>query len=206
MASTTDLLAAGLTGLGRPASEALVADLERLAGLVVQWAPSANLTAHRDPEAVVRHLILDALALAQILPHAASLADLGSGAGFPGFPIALLDRERRVTLVESRERPHFFQRAVVRELGLSRVRTLRGRAEALPAEPHDGVLAQAVGPPRAVLELMRPWAAPGGWLAIPYSEELPELDPPDGVAAEDPRRYQVPLGGPRRSLWLGRAA
>jgi len=62
-----------------------------------------------------------------------------------------------------------------------------------------------MGPPRDVVERMRVWAAPGGWLAIPYSTQPPDLTPPSGVREEPPLFYQVPCGGPRRSVWLGRA-
>ena len=202
--SPAELIAAGLAELGRPSDPPLVAALDRLARLVAAWSPRVNLTAHRDPEAVVRHLVLDGLALACALPPAASIADLGAGAGFPGFPLALLDRSRPVTLVESRERPHHFQRAAARELGLANVRMLRGRAEDLEPLPHGGVVAQAMGPPPEVLRRMRPWATAGGWLAIPYSARPPALDPPPGVRAEPPLFYQVPLGGPPRSVWLGK--
>ncbi len=201
--SPADLVAAGLAELGHAAPPELVDALVRLAQLVAAWSPRVNLTAHRSPEAVARHLVLDALALGSCLPPAPSLADLGSGAGFPGFPLALLDRGRPVTLVESRERPHHFQRAVIRELGLENVRALRGRAEDLAARPHGGVVAQAMGPPREVLARMRAWAAPGGWLAIPYSAQPPAIGPVPGVSAQPARFYRVPLGGPRRSVWLG---
>jgi len=200
-----ELIAAGLQELGLAPSPDLVHALERLAQLVADWSPRVNLTSHRDAEAVVRHLVLDALALGSVLPVAASLVDLGSGAGFPGFPLALLDRSRPVILVESRERAHHFQRVVIRELGLESVRALRGRAEELAPEPHGGVLAQAMGPPRDVVERMRAWASPGGWLAIPYSTQPLDLAPPSGVRQEPALFYQVPCGGPRRSVWLGRA-
>ena len=199
-----ELLAAGLEELGHTPSPDLVQALERLAQLVATWSPSVNLTAHRDAEAVVRHLILDALALGSVLPAAASLVDLGSGAGFPGFPLALLDRSRPVTLVESRERAHHFQRAVIRELELDNVQARRGRIEEIAPTPHDGVVAQAMGPPGDLVARMRAWASPGGWLAIPYSTQPPEIAPPPGVGEEPALFYQVPRGGPRRSVWLGR--
>ncbi len=204
-AAPVELLVAGLEELGHAPAPALVAALERLARLVAAWSPRVNLTSHRDPEAVVRHLVLDALALANVLPPAGSLADLGSGAGFPGFPLALLDRTRPVTLVESRERAHHFQRAVIRELELDNVQARRGRIEEIAPTPHDGVVAQAMGPPGDLVARMRAWASPGGWLAIPYSTRPPEIAPPPGVGEEPALFYQVPRGGPRRSVWLGRA-
>ena len=109
-----------------------------------------------------------------------------------------------VTLVESRKRAHHFQRTVVRELKLANVRLLRGRVEELAPEPHAGVLAQAMGPPVEVLAWMTPWARPGGWLAIPYSARSAEIVPPAELTLQPPGSYQVPLGGPSRSVLLAR--
>ena len=191
-------------GLAGPRLDALARALGRLAELLAQWSAKMNLTAHGDAEAVVRRLILDALALDRQLPEVSSMADLGSGAGFPGLPIALLHPERRVTLVESRERPYHFQRAVVRELEIGNAILRLGRAEELPPEPHTLVTAQAMATPRQALIWMLPWAEPGGILALPLSEAQPPPGSIEGVGAETISSYTVPLGGPRRAVWLGR--
>ena len=86
------------------------------------------------------------------------MVDLGSGAGFPGLPIALLHPERTVTLVESRERRHHFQRAAVRELGIANAVLRLGRAEVLFPEPSSLVMAQAMASPQQVVAWMLPWA------------------------------------------------
>jgi 16S rRNA (guanine527-N7)-methyltransferase len=163
-----------------------------------------NLTAHRDAEAVVRRLILDAVALDRELPIVSSMVDLGSGAGFPGLPIALLHPERKVTLVDSRERSHHFQRAAVRELGIGNTILRLGRAEELAPEPHALVTAQAMATPRQAVIWMLPWAEQGGILALPLSAAQPPPGSIEGVGAESVSSYAVPLGGPRRALWLGR--
>ncbi len=196
-------LAEGLAALRLGATADQVAALLELARLVVGWGQRMNLTGHRTAEEVVRRLILDAAALLAAAPRFASLADLGSGAGFPGLPIAILRPDVRVMLVDSRERRHHFQRAACRKLGLRNVEPLRGRLEELDASPHGAVLAQALAQPRQALEWMRPWAAPGGWLLIPSTVDGPELPGSDGLAAAHVRAYAVP-GGARRRLWLGR--
>jgi len=163
-----------------------------------------NLTAHCDSEAVVRRLILDALALDQQLPEVSSMVDMGSGAGFPGLPIALLHPERSVTLVESRERRHHFQRAAVRELGIANAILRLGRAEDLSPEPHPLVTSQGMAAPRQAVLWMLPWAEEGGVIALPLSvaQSLPESV--EGVGETSVSSYTVPLGGPRRAVWLGR--
>jgi len=200
------ILAAGLAELGLPDDR--VSALAELSRLVARWAERINLTAHRGPEAVARRLVLDAAALGAALPLVPprTLADLGSGAGFPGLPLAILWPACQVTLVDSRERKHHFQRTAIRALDLSNARALRGRAESLEAAPHQIVVAQAMAQPAAVLQWMRRWATPDGWLVLPQSDPAPSIRAPAGVRFEAIRRYQVPLGGIVRSLWLGRPA
>lgn len=190
--------------LAQAARDDLVGSLTRLSELLARWAARINLTGFRSQEEIARRLILDAVALATALPRFESLADLGSGAGFPGLPIALLRPEARVTLVEARQRPHHFQRAVARQLGLGNVRPLRGRAEQLEPQLHAAVIAQAVAEPRQALVWMLRWAAPGGLLLIPGGERVPRLPPLTGVEPEEPLAYRVPVRGPRRTVWIGR--
>ena len=193
----------GLSELGQAASEEQIASLIELARMVESWGQRMNLTGHKTAAAVVRRLILDAAALLAAAPPFATLADLGSGAGFPGLPLAILRPELQLTLVEARERRHHFQRAARRALGLENVRALRGRIEELEATPHEAVLAQALAKPEQALAWMRPWASPAGWLLIPSTSDGPELPGAEGLASVELRTYQIP-GGPRRRLWVGR--
>jgi len=179
--------------------------LVELALLLGQWSTRTNLTGHRTPPEIARRLILDAAALCAQLPEIASLADIGSGAGFPGFPVAILRAGCRVTLVESRERRHHFQRQVIRQLGLGNVCAELGRAEALEPSLHAAAIAQAVAQPRDALPLLLPWVEIGGLLFFPGS------NPPSPIPNDDPRvrfescaTYHVPLGGAERTLWTAR--
>ena len=167
------MLTAGLLELGADPARlgSRLEQLESLALLLVRWGQRINLTAHRTPEAIARRLILDALALAGALPELPSLADLGSGAGFPGLPIAIRHPRCRVTLVEARERRHHFQRAAVRVLGLGNVTLVHGRAEALEPTRHAAAVAQAVARPDQALDWMLPWVEPGGLLVLPGAQE-----------------------------------
>ena len=149
-------------------------------------------------------LILDAAALSSCLPPAIGLVDLGSGAGFPGLPIAVLRPECKVLLVEAREKRHHFQKAAMRELGLQNVEALCGRAEQLEPQPRAIALGQAMAKPAQALRWMKPWAQVGGWLALPGGESPPQIEPEPDVVAEPAIAYSVPCRGPRRTLWLGR--
>jgi 16S rRNA (guanine527-N7)-methyltransferase len=148
--------------------------------------------------------VLDAAALSQQLPAAPDLVDLGSGAGFPGLPLAVLWPASEVLLIEARERRHHFQRAAIRALGLRNASALRGRAESLPPEPRTVVIAQAMAQPARALRWMLRWARLDGWLVIPGGEEAPRIEPLPEVAFERVAPYSVPGGGPHRTLWIGR--
>lgn len=186
--------------------EGLAAPLALLAGLLARWAARMNLTGHRTPEAIARRLILDALALGAALPtpEPISLADLGSGAGFPGLPIAISRPRCRILLVEARERRHHFQRAATRTLGLVNVEARRGRIEELEPTPHQVVVAQALAQPVAAVPMMLRWLAPGGWLVLPRAAEAEPLPAPPSLEDARTIRYEVPAGGPARSLWVAR--
>lgn len=205
--SLESTLSAGLAELGFPIDRS--GALAELSRLVARWAERINLTAHRSPEAVARRLVLDALALGAALPMVLppdTLADLGSGAGFPGLPLAILWPTCQITMVDSRERKHHFQRTAIRALDLPNARAVRGRAESLDATPHQIVVAQAIAQPAQALRWMRRWATPDGWLVLPQSDSAQSIAAPADIRFEAMRRYQVPLGGPARSAWLGRPA
>jgi 16S rRNA (guanine527-N7)-methyltransferase len=197
------VLVQGLAELGLEVAMDQVEALLRLAEMVEGWGRRINLSGHRTVESVIRRLVLEAAALMLEAPVFGSLVDLGSGAGFPGLPIAILRPPVRVTLVEARLRRHHFQRAATRELGLGNVRLLRGRAEELAPQAHAAVVAQAMAHPAQAVAWMLPWAQPDGLLLLPGSEAEPEVDG-GGFSVEAIRRYRLPCGGPARTLWIGR--
>lgn len=198
------ILRDGLRELSLP--DDLVSPLAALAALLAQWAGRMNLTGHRTPPAIARRLILDALALGESLPvrDPSSLADLGSGAGFPGLPLAIRWPACSVTLVEARERRHHFQRAAVRGLGLVNAEPRRGRIEELEPRAHQVVVAQALARPERAIAWMRPWVAPGGWLVLPRSTGAPPIQSPPDLEPGRTISYRVPAGGPARELWIAR--
>lgn len=98
--------------------------------LIERWNRVYNLTAIRDPVAMVDRHLLDCLAILAHLPPGA-IADLGAGAGLPGLIIAIWEPQRSVTLIESNGKKARFMRLVARELRLDRVEVLQQRAEAV---------------------------------------------------------------------------
>ncbi len=170
-----------------PVQERLLHYLDFLA----DWNRHTNLTAVRDPAAMVTRHLLDSLALLPYL-HGTKLADLGSGAGLPGIPLALARPDIEVTLVDSNGKKARFLAAAVTELGLS-AQVAHSRIEQLGGR-YDTVTARAL----ASLAQMLAWGgrllAPGGvWLAqkgqYPHAE-LAAL--PAGYAA---RTLPLPVPG-----------
>ena len=134
-------------------------DAERLLQLLeelARWNRRFNLTGITDLDSMVSHHVLDSLAVHRYL-HGASIADVGTGAGFPGLPLALVNPERRFSLIDSNGKKIRFVSHAVRTLGLMNVEPLQARAEALrPERPFDTVLARAFAPLPELLAAVAP--------------------------------------------------
>lgn len=173
-------LDAGLQRLGLT-TPGLGARLLDYLALLDRWNRTYNLTAIRDPrEMVVKHL-LDSLAMADHV-HDERIADLGTGPGLPGIPLALARPRLRVTLVESNGKKARFLREAKRRLGLDNVQVAESRAEGVD-EPgtYDCLTARALG---TLAELVRVGGhllkADGRLLAMKAQ------DPADEIAALPP--------------------
>lgn len=104
--------------------------------LLMKWNSKLNLSAIREPDAIIRRHFVECIQCAQVLPSlpaGATLLDFGSGAGFPGVPIAICRPELKVTLAESQGKKVSFLREAVRSLGLES-EVYDGRVEEMPAE------------------------------------------------------------------------
>ena len=121
-------LESGLAALGLP--EALAPRLLEYLALLHRWNRAYNLTAIRDPREMLGKHLLDSLAMHPFVAGE-SLADLGTGPGLPGIPLAIAKPELRVALVESNGKKARFLREAVRVLGLDNARVLESRAEAV---------------------------------------------------------------------------
>ncbi len=168
-------LSAGLSGLGLALEPAQVAALGTLLDELADWNTRVNLTAIKDPaEAVDKHL-LDSLA---VLPQLRGLAvaDVGSGAGFPGLPLAIADPDRRYTLIESTGKKAKFLRHVVTRLDLPNVEVVPLRAESYrPPRPFDSVIARALGPLAEFVRVAGHLAGRGGRL-FAMKGKVPEAE------------------------------
>jgi 16S rRNA (guanine527-N7)-methyltransferase len=203
-ATPQDALRRGLGELSlQPPPEAfekLLAYLELLA----KWNRIYNLTAIRDPLRAVSLHLLDSLAvLRELAADPGPLADVGSGGGLPGIPIAIVEPTRRVTLNDANEKKGAFLRQAVIELRLHNADVHVGRSEDWrPAERFAVVISRGFASLFDFLSACRHLAASGGMLAAmkgAYPEaELAQLPP--GCDCRDVRRLQVPLLQAERHL------
>jgi 16S rRNA (guanine527-N7)-methyltransferase len=128
--------------------------------LLLKWNARTNLTAIRDPEEIVRRHFGESLfAGLHLTPETNTLLDFGSGAGFPGLPIAILRPEIAVTLAESQNKKSTFLREAVRSLGL-KVEIWAARVETMPQDLHfHTVTLRAVDNMSAALSAAAPRAS-----------------------------------------------
>ena len=119
--------------MGLTLSPPAVRKLNILMQLLGKWNRVYNLTALRDEKTWVSHHLLDSLSVVPILP-AGRLIDVGSGAGFPGLPIAVADPDRHIVLVDSSQKKTAFLRQAVAEMGLDNVSVETIRVEAYEPE------------------------------------------------------------------------
>jgi 16S rRNA (guanine527-N7)-methyltransferase len=137
-------LAAGLDALGQPVPSAATASLCRLLDELERWNARINLTAIRDREKMLARHIFDSLAARPMLTGRTVL-DIGTGAGFPGLPLAIVEPDRHFVLVDSNNKKIRFVEHAVRQLSLDNVTAVKARAEDFaPGERFDTVIARAV--------------------------------------------------------------
>lgn len=174
-----------------------------------RWNRSYNLTAVAGREALITHHLLDSLAINQDLAGT-RVADVGTGAGFPGLPLAVVNPTRQFTLIDSSGKKTRFVEHAARTLALANVVVLHARAETLAHEaPFDTVTARALAPLPKLIELVAPLCGPatrvlamkGRW----PQEEIEEVPPAWRFVAS--RRIDVPgLEAERCVLVFGRRA
>ncbi len=188
-------LEAGLRelGLAPTLAEPLLAYL----ALLARWNQTYNLTAVRDPQEMVGKHLLDSLAMHPFVDDLARrgghLADLGTGPGLPGIPLAIVKPGLHVTLVESNGKKARFLREAVRQLGLKDVRVAEARIEAVD-EPgaFDAITARALATLPLILELGGHLLKPEGTLlamkGVYPADEIAALPAGWGLAASHPLR------------------
>ncbi len=140
----TEHIASGVQSLGQQLSEESVQKCARLLCELGRWNARINLTAIRDPNEMLGGHLLDSLSVRPLI-YGKSLIDIGTGAGFPGLPIAISEPGLNVELLDSNARKIGFVQHIVGELDISNALAVRSRAENYaPGKRFDTVIARAL--------------------------------------------------------------
>jgi len=198
----------GLAGLGQPLADAAQEKLIAYIELLAKWNRTYNLTAIRDPLQMISHHLLDSLAVRPHLP-AGALADVGSGGGLPGIPLAIAEPARRVALNDANHKKAAFLQQAVIELQLGNAEVHTGRVQAWrPKELFACVVVRGYAELAQFIASCRHLVRADGVLAamkgVYPREELARV--PQDANCRDVRRLQVPLLGAERHLVLCRCA
>ncbi len=146
-------ITAGLDSLQRDLPDGAIAKLAQLLTELERWNRRVNLTAIRDLETMVSGHILDSLTVRPLL-EGRRVIDVGTGAGFPGLPLAIAEPQIEFGLLDSNGKKISFVQHVIGELGLSNASAIRARAEDYaPAERFDTVIARALASIPKLLQL-----------------------------------------------------
>ncbi len=194
---------------GEPASAALLSQLQVYLDLLLRWNARINLTSVRDPEQIVIRHFGESLFAARVLrddgaftTFPIALADVGSGAGFPGLPIKLFAPELHLTLIESQNKKATFLKEAIRTLGLENAEVYAGRAE------HWGKTAQiitmrAVERFDSVIPAATSLLTKGGRLCLLVSSKTANYQPLPGSYGLDFSVGQMIPGSDGNSIFVG---
>jgi len=158
--SRTEALITGAQALGVALSPEQAQRLLLLLDELEKWNRTHNLTAITAREEMITHHLLDSLSVHAEL-RGSRIADVGTGAGFPGLPLALANPERAFTLIDSNNKKVRFVSHAARVLGLANVTALHARAETPGTDkPFDTVIARAFAALPSLLEKIAPLCGP----------------------------------------------
>jgi len=178
-----NVLQQGLQELNIPITEEKLRQFGVLKNLLIEWNEKINLTAITESEEVdIKHFVDSATCLATgFIKDGASVIDVGTGAGFPGVPIKILNESLNITLLDSLNKRIKYLEDVVNKLGLKNVKLVHSRAEdggmnKLYREKYDIALSRAVAAMNVLCEYCLPFVKVGGYFVCQkgpaYKEEL----------------------------------
>jgi len=173
-----ELLKQGFTELQISCSEKQIRTFLTYLAELKKWNRAYNLTGLKtDDDIIIKHF-LDSLLYIKALPASPfHMADIGSGAGFPGIPVKIMMPEIAVTLIESSRKKAAFLRSIVRTLGLKQVTVIEERIEHLGNEcgqSFDVIVSRATFSIREFLTAACPYVRPGGRLVLNKGPKVPD--------------------------------
>jgi 16S rRNA (guanine527-N7)-methyltransferase len=211
---TEDLLALGIEELGLNLSDANIADLELFLQEMTRWNQVHNLTAIENEKDSIRLHLIDSIAVLPILrkflkAQNPKIADLGSGGGLPAIPIAIVEPEWRLSLIEVVKKKTAFLQHVRGKLKLKNIEILSERVEYAALQQNDqfdAVISRAFTNLARFLDLSLPFLKPGGLVfamkAKRADEEMQEVSLDDWCLLADEVLHIPNLAAERRLLVL----
>jgi 16S rRNA (guanine527-N7)-methyltransferase len=202
----------GATLVGAPVEPATLARLARFIELLAVWNRRFRLVGDRDRGLLIRKHVVDALAVVPELPQGGLVADLGSGAGFPGIVIGCARPDLTIRLIEPRRRASSFLSDAIRTIPLPLAQALEIRGEEAASHPalrgrSSRVVSRAIRLD-VLVRLARPLVAPSGEIIAmqtPATDEVSARGIAGSVGLDllRMRDYRLPGGEARRLLILG---
>lgn len=147
--------------------------------LLLEWNEKINLTTIVEPNEIILKHFIDSITLISYLNNTQSILDVGTGAGFPGIPLAILEKNKNFILMDSLNKRINFLQEIIQKLALTKVQAIHGRAEELGKEEeyrehYDLVTSRAVAKLNILLEYMLPFVKVGGRCICMKSQEIEE--------------------------------
>ena len=162
--------------------------------LLLEWNEKINLTAITDESEIIRKHFIDSLTISKLIKEDTNVVDVGTGAGFPGMPLAIT-KKVKVTLVDSLNKRINFLNIVKESIELNNVNTVHGRAEEVGQnekyrEKFDYAVSRAVAPINVLLEYMLPLVKVGGYcLCMKGPKVIDEMQGIENVAEKLGGKY-----------------
>ena len=140
-----------------------------------------NLTAIEDENEIILKHFIDSLTVQKYIKNAQNIIDIGTGAGFPGIPLAIVNEKSNIVLLDSLNKRINFLNNVIQKLELSNVKAIHGRAEDLAKivqhrEKYDIVISRAVAPFNILLEYMLPFNKVNSYTIAMKGSNIEEVD------------------------------
>lgn len=189
----TQLLAKALTENNIELDSATQQKLVAYLNLITTWNRVFNLTNITEPKEMVYLHLLDSLAINPYL-HGTNLLDVGSGAGLPGIPLAIMNPHQHWTLLDKNNKKTRFLTQVIAELGLNNAQAVHSRCEEFkPAAGFDSILSRAFGSLRMFVEVTAHLLKPDGrFIAMKGKRPEDELqDLPQNVVVKDIHKIDI---------------
>lgn len=145
--------------------------------LLLEWNEKMNLTAITEPEEVILKHFIDSITIIPYLKDSEKILDIGTGAGFPGIPLKILEENKNFTLLDSLNKRINFLQTVINSLKLKKIQAVHGRAEEFiknQREIYDIVTSRAVARLNVLLEYMLPFVKIGGKCICMKSVDIQE--------------------------------